>query len=100
LRQSAIYKAIRILREYTRYRYKLVSCRSSEKNRYQNTITVCNVALNSVVFNIFEKSSASIIDHLLEQSGMSISHKKIESKLLRNLKSEENVVINPLKNIR
>ena len=27
-------KKIRILREYTRYRYKLVSCRSSEKNRY------------------------------------------------------------------
>lgn len=26
-------KKIRILREYTRYRYKLVSCRSSEKNR-------------------------------------------------------------------
>ena len=29
-------KTIRILREYTRYRYKLVSCRSSEKNRYQS----------------------------------------------------------------
>ena len=27
-------RLIRILREYTRYRYKLVSCRSSEKNRY------------------------------------------------------------------
>ena len=26
-------KKVRILREYTRYRYKLVSCRSSEKNR-------------------------------------------------------------------
>ena len=38
-------KIVRILREYTRYRYKLVSCRSSEKNRYQNTLTVCNVAL-------------------------------------------------------
>lgn len=38
-------KAICILREYTRYRYKLVSYRSSEKNRYQNTLTVCNVAL-------------------------------------------------------
>ena len=27
-------KKIRILREFTRYRYKIVSCRSSEKNRY------------------------------------------------------------------
>ena len=58
-------KAIRILREYTRYRYKLVSCRSSEKNRYQNALTVCNVALDSVVSDIFGKSSTSIIDYLL-----------------------------------
>lgn len=58
--------SIRILREYTRYRYKLVSCRSSEKNRYQNALTVCNVALDSVVSDIFGKSSSSIIDYLLE----------------------------------
>ena len=60
-------KIVRILREYTRYRYKLVSCRSSEKNRYQNALTVCNIALDSVVSDIFGKSSTSIIDYLLEQ---------------------------------
>ena len=42
-------KNIRILREFTRYRYKLVSMKSSEKNRFQNAFTVCNVALDSVV---------------------------------------------------
>ncbi len=57
-------KAIRILREYTRYRYRLVSCRSSEKNRYQNALTVCNVALDSAVSDIFGKSATSIIDYL------------------------------------
>lgn len=46
-------KEIRILREFTRYRYKLTSCRSSEKNRFQNALTVCNVALDSVVSDIF-----------------------------------------------
>ncbi|MFR5760366.1 MAG: IS110 family transposase [Oscillospiraceae bacterium] len=35
---------IRILREFLRYRYKLVSMKSSEKNRFQNAFTVCNVA--------------------------------------------------------
>ena len=50
-------KKIRILREFTRYRYKLVSCRSSEKNRYQNALTVCNVALASVISDVFGKSS-------------------------------------------
>ena len=86
-------KKIRILREFTRYRYKLVSCRSSEKNRYQNALTVCNVALDSVVSDIFGKSSTSIIDSLLEQSGNSINHEEIASKLLRRLKSKEDAVI-------
>ncbi len=86
-------KIVRILREYTRYRYKLVSCRSSEKNRYQNALTVCNVALDSVVSDIFGKSSTSIIDYLLEQSGTSINHEEIASKLLRSLKSKEDAVI-------
>ena len=86
-------KAIRVLRKYTRYRYKLVSCRSSEKNRYQNALTVCNIALDSVVSNIFGKSSTSIIDYLLEQSGTSINHEEIASKLLKSLKSKEDAVI-------
>lgn len=86
-------KSIRILREYTRYRYKLVSCRSSEKNRYQNALTVCNIALDSVVSDIFGKSSSSIIDYLLEQSGTTINHEEIASKLLRTLKSKEDAVI-------
>ena len=86
-------KKIRILREFTRYRYKLVSCRSSEKNRYQNALTVCNVALDSVVSDVFGKSSTSIIDYLLEQSGTSIDHEVIASKLLKQLKAKEDAVI-------
>ena len=86
-------KKIRILREFTRYRYKLVSCRSSEKNRYQNALTVCNVALDSVVSDVFGKSSTSIIDYLLEQSGTSIDHEMIASKLLKRLKAKVDAVI-------
>ena len=86
-------KKIRILREFTRYRYKLVSCRSSKKNRYQNALTVCNVALDSVVSDVFGKSSTSIIDYLLEQSGTSIDHEMIASKLLKRLKAKEDAVI-------
>ncbi len=58
-------KDIRILREYTRYRFKLVSCKSSEKNRYQNVFTVCNVALDAVVSDMFGKSAASITDYIV-----------------------------------
>ncbi len=83
---------IRILREFTRYRYKLVSCRSSEKNRYQNALTVCNVALDSVVSDIFGKSATSVLDYLIEQSDNSINHEEISSRLLRSLKKKSDSV--------
>lgn len=86
-------KEIRILREYTRYRYKLTSCKSSEKNRYQNALTVCNVALDSVVSDVFGKSATSIIDYLIEQSDNSINHEEISSRLLRSLKKKSDSVI-------
>ena len=86
-------KDIRILREFTRYRYKLTSCRSSEKNRFQNALTVCNVALDSVVSDIFGKSATSVIDYLLEQSDNFINHEEISSRLLRSLKKKSESVI-------
>ena len=86
-------KPIRILREFTRYRYKLTSCCSSEKNRYQNALTVCNVALDSVVSDIFGKSATSVIDYLIEQSDNSINHEEIASRLLRSLKKKSDSVI-------
>ena len=59
-------KDIRILREFTRYRSKLVSMRSSEKNRYQNAFTVCNLTLDAVVSDIFGKSAMAIENYLLD----------------------------------
>lgn len=58
-------KEILILREYTRYRFKLTCCKRSEKNRFQNAFTVCNVALDAVVTDIFGKSASSITDYLI-----------------------------------
>jgi len=58
-------KEIRILREYTRYRFKLVSCKTSEKNRFQNAFTVCNVALDAVVSDMFGVSASAITDYLI-----------------------------------
>ena len=59
-------KDIRILREFTRYRSKLVSMRASEKNRYQNAFTVCNLTLDAVVFDMFGKSAMAIENYLLD----------------------------------
>ena len=53
-------KDIRILREFARSRSKLVSMRSSEKNRFQNAFTVCNLTLDAVVSDMFGKSATKM----------------------------------------
>jgi len=84
-------KPIRILREYTRYRSKLISCKSSEKNRFQNAFTVCNVALDAVVSDMFGKSAASITDYLVSSDSFDPVH--CSSLLHRSLKKKANTVI-------
>ncbi|MFZ3131026.1 MAG: IS110 family transposase [Desulfosporosinus sp.] len=84
-------KNIRILREYTRYRFKLVSCKSSEKNRFQNAFTVCNVALDAVVSDMFGKSASSITDYLVNAD--SFDPQYCISLLQRSLKKKADEVI-------
>jgi transposase len=84
-------KPIRILREFTRYRYKLVSMKSSEKNRFQNALTVCNVALDSVVSDMFGKSASAITDYLLSEDTFNPEH--CVSLLQRSLKKKSDTVL-------
>lgn len=84
-------KDIRILREYTRYRFKLVSCKSSEKNRYQNVFTVCNVALDAVVSDMFGKSASSITDYIVNSDTFDSEH--CVSLLQRSLKKKASEVV-------
>ena len=64
-------KDFRILREFTRYRYKLTNTKSSEKNRFTNALTVGNCKLDMVFTDIFGKSSQSIIDIILNNDNFS-----------------------------
>ena len=57
---------IRQLRDLMRYRFKLTCFKSSEKNRYQNCLTVSNIQLGNVVSDTFGKSSQKIIAKILE----------------------------------
>lgn len=59
-------KEIRALREISRYRYKLVGMRSSERNRYQNCMTVSNIGIGSVFSDPFGKSAKAIMKEVLE----------------------------------
>ena len=84
-------KDIRILREYTRYRFKLVSAKSSEKNRYQNVFTVCNVALDAVVSDMFGKSASSITDYIVNSDAFDPDH--CVSLLQKSLKKKADEVL-------
>ena len=59
-------KEIRALREIARYRYKLVGMRSSERNRYQNCMTVSNIGIGSVFSDPFGKSAQAVMKEVLE----------------------------------
>jgi transposase len=84
-------KPIRLLREFTRYRFKLVSMKSSEKNRFQNTFTVCNVALDSVVSDMFGKSASGITDYLMSDETFNPEH--CVTLLKRSLKKKSDMVL-------
>ncbi len=56
---------IRDLRELCRCRLKLTCMRTSEKNRYQNSMTISRVRLDSVFSDPFGKSASSIMSCLV-----------------------------------
>lgn len=58
---------IRELRDLTRYEFKLTNLASSEKNRLQNSLTVSNIALSSVLSDTLGISGSRIIDAILEK---------------------------------
>jgi len=69
-------KDIRALRELGRYRYKLVCMLSSEKNRYQNCMTVSNIGLASVLSDPFGKSATDIMRYVLTSDVFNEEHCK------------------------
>lgn len=91
-------KEIRELRELSRYRIKLVNMRSSERNRYQNCMTVSNIGLASVLTDVFGKSSKAIMKEILTSN--IIDDKKIVSLLNKKAKDKAMQVLDSLKDSR
>lgn len=78
---------IRQIRDLMRYRFKLINFKSSEKNRVQNSLTVSNIMISSVVSDTFGVSSMKIINHILENPDdkdfdlSSMLHKSMQNKV-------------------
>ncbi|HYD34440.1 MAG TPA: IS110 family transposase [Vitreimonas sp.] len=84
-------KEIRMLRELFRYRFKLTGHKTSEKNRLQNSLTVSNIALASVVSDSFGKSASAIVDYILTCDTFDPEHCK--SLLQKKLKEKTDEVV-------
>ena len=90
-------KNFRILRELTRYLYKLTCNRTSEKNRFTNALTVGNCKLDMVFSDIFGKSSQSIIQNILDND--SFSDDDIINCLRKNCKSSHEDILSAISGI-
>lgn len=64
---------IRQLRDLVRYRWKLTSFTSGEKNRAQNCLTVSNIKLDDVFTDVFGKAATAITTRLLEDPSKRIT---------------------------
>ena len=88
---------IRDLRDLMRYRNKLVNTRSGEKNRFQNSLTVSNVQIASVVTDVFGKTSQSILKLMLESPNLILDD--ITPLLKKNLKSSPEDILKSIDGI-
>ena len=87
-------KEIRELRELSRYRIKLIAMRSSERNRYQNSMTISNIGLASILSDPFGKSSRAVMKEVIRSS--SVTEEKISKLLERNARKKVKEVLHSL----
>jgi len=86
-------KDIRQLREISRYRFKLVCMKSSEKNRIQNSMTVSNIGIASVLSDPFGKTATEIISYLLNNTSESFDEKVCRKLIKKGAKAKSDEII-------
>ena len=89
---------IRALRELARYRYKLVCMRSSEKNRYQDCMTVSNIGLASILSDPFGKTATGIMKHVLTSEVF--DEAAIENLIQKSAKKKTELILESVKDCK
>ena len=82
-------------REIARYRAKLVNMRSSEKNRYQNCMTVSNIGLGSVLSDCTGVTAIAIMQELV--SGRPFDEGRIRSLIRGKAKSKADAIMDAVR---
>lgn len=83
---------IRQLRDLMRYRFKLLNCRTSEKNRFQNSLTMSNIMISNAVTDTFGKTAQSILKKMLSKND-NLTLDEISPLLRKNLKASPQEIL-------
>jgi len=89
---------IRALREIARYRYKLVCMRSSERNRYQDCMTISNIGLASVLSDPFGKTATDIMNHVI--SSDVLDEKRCEKLIYKSAKKKTELILESIRDCK
>lgn len=89
---------IRDLRELCRYRLKLTYMKTSEKNRFQNSMTVSKVRLDSVFSDPFGRSASAIMEYLISTDPDKVSDEAVLGLVNRrsNLKASDEDILDSI----
>lgn len=87
---------IRDLRELCRYRLKLTYCRTAEKNRFQNSMTISKLRLDSVFTDPFGKSAADIMSYLINTPPQKVRDEKILSFVRSGVKASPREILDSI----
>ncbi len=87
---------IRDLRELCRYRLKLTYMRTSEKNRYQNSMTISKVRLDSVFSDPFGRSASSIMSYLISTAPDEVSDDEILRRVDKRVKASNEDILDSI----
>jgi transposase len=88
-------REVRSCRELARYRAKLVYMRSSEKNRYQNCMTVSNIGLANILSDPFGKTATDIMAHVL--SSEVFSEEQCKSLIRKTAKRKTELILESIR---
>ena len=88
---------IRDLRELCRYRLKLTYMRTSEKNRFQNSMTISKLRLDSVFSDPFGKSASKIMDYLIHTPKESVQDDAILSLVDKRVKASPDKILDSIR---
>ena len=87
---------IRDMRELVRYRFKLTWIRTSEKNRFQNSMTISQVRLDNVLSDPFGKTASAIMNYLIHTENDKVSDSEILSLIDSRVKADKESILDSI----